>query len=308
MNAIPYLDAAALRDLGYAAAAEALDSALRGGLEPAEDLRRVPTPFGDGELLLMPSQAGHALGVKLVTVAPRNPARGLPRIQGVYVLFDRATAAPVAIADGAAVTNLRTPAVSMVVARRWLPDRPVHVVVIGAGPQGRAHCEALRAIAPGRVASLTLVARSAPDAADPWFDETDVRAASPGELPGLLAAADLVVCATTSEEPLFDAGLVRDGSLVVAIGSHTPDARELQAALLGRSQVVVEDPATALREAGDVVLAVGEGALAPEELVALTDVVRGRVPLAGDRPVVFKTTGMSWEDLVVVSAAWDKRI
>jgi len=39
----------------------------------------------------MPSQTSRAAGVKVVTVAPGNPARGQPRIQAVYLLFDAAT-------------------------------------------------------------------------------------------------------------------------------------------------------------------------------------------------------------------------
>ena len=89
---------------------------------------------------------------------------------------------------------------------------------------------------------------------------------------------------------------------MIAVGSHEPDARELEAALLGRATVVVEDVATALREAGDVVLAIAEGALDASDVVPVRDVVTGAVTLPADRPVVFKSVGMSWQDLVVAEA------
>lgn len=89
---------------------------------------------------------------------------------------------------------------------------------------------------------------------------------------------------------------------MIAIGSHEPDAREVDGALCRRATVVVEDPATALREAGDVVLGIAEGALDPDELVPMRDVVTGRVELPLDEPLLFKGVGMSWEDLVVASA------
>jgi ornithine cyclodeaminase/alanine dehydrogenase-like protein (mu-crystallin family) len=114
---------------------------------------------------------------------------------------------------------------------------------------------------------------------------------------------DLICCCTTSREPLFDSARVADGATVVAIGSHERDAREVDGVLAGRATVVVESRATALREAGDVILAVGEGALREDALVELADVVRGGV--AVDRaagPVFFKSTGMAWEDAVVASA------
>jgi ornithine cyclodeaminase len=117
-----------------------------------------------------------------------------------------------------------------------------------------------------------------------------------------LRTADVVVCATSAREPLFDAGLIADAAVVIAVGSHEPDARELPAALCARATVVVEDPDAALREAGDVVLAITDGALRADDLVPMRDVVTAAVRPDPARPLVFKSTGMSWEDLVVAEA------
>jgi ornithine cyclodeaminase/alanine dehydrogenase-like protein (mu-crystallin family) len=109
------------------------------------------------------------------------------------------------------------------------------------------------------------------------------------------------VCATTARRPLFDGNLVRDGVCVVTVGSHEPDARELDPELLARATVVVEDSATALREAGDVILAVREGRLREDALVELADLIRaGEIQLSG-APRVFKSVGMPWQDLVVAT-------
>ena len=116
-----------------------------------------------------------------------------------------------------------------------------------------------------------------------------------------MGSADIVVCATSASQPLFDGALVRDSACVVAMGSHEPGARELDDALMARAQVVVEDRGTALREAGDVIQAVAHGALAEEALVPLADVVAGRAAVAEDRPRVFKCVGMSWQDLAVAA-------
>jgi ornithine cyclodeaminase/alanine dehydrogenase-like protein (mu-crystallin family) len=115
-----------------------------------------------------------------------------------------------------------------------------------------------------------------------------------------VTTADLVVCATTSARPVLAGGLVPDHACVVAVGSHEPDRRELDEQLMSRAMVVVEDRTTAVREAGDVVLALGRG-LAYESLVRLTDLVHGDVPVDLTRPRVFKSVGMSWQDLVVAA-------
>jgi ornithine cyclodeaminase/alanine dehydrogenase-like protein (mu-crystallin family) len=117
-----------------------------------------------------------------------------------------------------------------------------------------------------------------------------------------VADADLVVCATTAREPLFDGATVADRATVVAIGSHEPAAREVDERLAGRATVVVESRTAALREAGDVIAAVDAGALEPDDLVSLGALVRGEATVAPDRPRLFKSTGMAWEDLVVAAA------
>jgi ornithine cyclodeaminase len=120
-----------------------------------------------------------------------------------------------------------------------------------------------------------------------------------------VARADIVACCTTARTPLFDGSLLPATATVVAVGSHEPDAREVDGSTVGRSTVVVEAASAALREAGDVVLAVQEGALEPGALVGLADVVRGRVQLPPGRPRLFKSVGMAWEDLVVAAAHYE---
>jgi ornithine cyclodeaminase len=230
----------------------------------------------------MPSEAGPHVGVKIAAVAPGNPRIGLPRVQALYLLLDAETLAISAILDGAALTTLRTPAVSVAAIRPALPARPLNVVVYGRGPQAAAHVDTLAAVA--ELACVTVVGR--------------------GDDPGsALGAADVIVCATTATEPLFESRRVKDDAIVIAVGSHEPDVRELDSALMARSQVIVEDVATALREAGDVVQAVAGGALVETDLVSMRAVVTGAVAPATDRPVCFKSSGMAWEDLAVASAA-----
>jgi hypothetical protein len=68
----------------------------------------------------------------------------------------------------------------------------------------------------------------------------------------------LVVCATNSRPAPVRRQLIPDRACVVAVGARQPERRELDADLLGRASVVVEDVSTALREAGDVIQAIAE--------------------------------------------------
>jgi ornithine cyclodeaminase/alanine dehydrogenase-like protein (mu-crystallin family) len=291
---VRFLDADSVAALGPAAAVEAIRTTLQGGFDPATDPARVSVDLANGQLLLMPSESSAAAGVKVVAVAPHNPARGLSRVQATYLLFEPDTLALRAVLDGTALTTLRTPAVSVAAVLGHLPDRPLRVVAIGAGPQATGHVSTLAAVRP--LQEATYLVR------DPSRAPMDALALGSSAADDVLRTADVVVCATSARTPVFDSTLVADGAVVVAVGSHEPDARELDAALLGRATVVVEDVATALREAGDVVLAVAEGSLTTDQLVPMAAFVTGAVTAPADRPLVFKSVGMSWQDLVVAEA------
>jgi ornithine cyclodeaminase/alanine dehydrogenase-like protein (mu-crystallin family) len=298
------IDADAVVACSRQAAVDAIDVALASGVDPADDLSREIVPLHAGQFLLMPSErspSGAHVGIKVATVAPDNPARGLPRIQASYLLFDAETLALRAVLDGTALTTLRTPAVSVAAIRpRLLADTgPLRLAVVGAGPQAHGHVATLAAALPvaRSLASVAHLVRD-PDRVPP-SDGADVVALGSTRSDHLIRTADVIVCATSARAPLFDADLVADTAVVVAIGSHEPDVREVSAALCSRATVVVEDVTTALREAGDVVLAVHEGALRPQDLVPMREVVTGRVIPDPDRPLLFKGVGMSWQDLAI---------
>jgi ornithine cyclodeaminase/alanine dehydrogenase-like protein (mu-crystallin family) len=281
------------------AAIDSLEAALAAGLDPSADPPRDVIDTRRGQLLLMPSEIADRVGVKIVSVAPGNVGLGLSRIQGMYLLMDAETLAPVALLDGIAITSLRTPAMSAVAVRHLAAADASRLVVFGTGPQAWGHVEALRAVRP--VTEVVVVGRDA-GRAQSFADRltgTGVRATLGS--PDAVADADLVVCATTSGDSLFDGRLIQDRSCVVAVGSHEPDRRELDAQLLGRASVVVEEVATALREAGDVVLAVAAGALDPTRMVTVSDLVTGRASVDPTLPSVYKSVGMAWQDLVVAT-------
>jgi ornithine cyclodeaminase/alanine dehydrogenase-like protein (mu-crystallin family) len=274
---IPYIDAAEVgRRLSPLAAVDALEAALRSGLEPEQEPDRSVIDVPGGQMLVMPSAAAARPVVKLLTVG------GEPRVQGLCLAFDAASLAPVALLDGIAVTNLRTSAVSALAVRQLAAPDARRLLVFGRGPQARVHVEAVSAVRP--IAHVDMLGRD-----DAGRDE-------------LVAAADVICCCTTAREPLFDGGLVADHATVVAIGSHEPDAREVDDMLVARSTVVVESTASALREAGDVILAIRSGALDPQRLISLRALVNGEQAPEPSGPRLFKSTGMAWEDAVTVDA------
>ncbi|MFJ7068674.1 ornithine cyclodeaminase family protein [Streptomyces sp. NPDC101115] len=301
------LDAPAVaRLLTPGGAVEALAEVLREGLDPEDCPPRTAVPVPAGELLLMPAASASWAGVKVAGVAPGNPALGLPRITGSYLLLDGPTLRPLAVIDGAALTSLRTPAVSALAIRHLTaPGRPSRLVLFGSGPQAYGHLEAVLAVR--EVTEAVVVGRDQERAARLVAHARDlgVPKARTGGAEDV-AEADLVVCCTTARTPLFDGRLVAPGATVVAVGSHEPDARETDSALVRRAAVYVESRAVAAREAGDLLIPEAEGAVGPGHIAGnLAELVTGRAaPPDKETPRLFKSVGMAWEDLAVAVALY----
>jgi ornithine cyclodeaminase len=258
-----------------AAAMDAIASALQNGLDPEADPPRSIAGAPAGQILMMPASTDRYAGIKVVTVTPDHD----PRIQGVYILLDGVSLTPIAMLDGIALTSMRTPAVSAVAADRLATPHASRLVVFGKGPQARGHIEAMRRIR--RISTVDVIGR--------------------GDDPSAVRNADIVCCCTTARTPLFDSRLLKEDATVVAVGSHEPEAREVDEHLVTTATVVVESRASAMREAGDII----QAGVQPDALGNLAELVRGDLTIAPDQPRLFKSTGMAWEDLVVAALAYE---
>jgi ornithine cyclodeaminase/alanine dehydrogenase-like protein (mu-crystallin family) len=272
---------------------------LRVGVEP---------PGTDGVLLAMPSAVAEprALGAKIVSVFRGNAARGLPTITSIYVLSDYQTGAPLAIMDGSYLTAIRTAAGSAV-ATQALARHDVRTLgVFGTGVQARFHVETIRRVrAPERV---LVTATSGPKASAlvDWVTAATGLAASVATAEEA-SAADIVAACTTSPTPVVIDAAVRDGAHINAVGAFTPGTRELPSSLMGRARVVLDTRVAGLAEAGDVLLAVRDGALALTDVAGeLGEVLLGN--LDGRRSdaeiTIYKSVGAAFLDAATARLAF----
>ncbi len=284
-----------------------LERVLLQGFDPEKDGVRSRLTTQRGQLLLMPSSSARYTGTKLLTISPANASTSLPVIQGLYVLFSGADQRPLAVLDGTGVTNLRTPAVSALGAQRLVSTGGKHLLVFGTGQQAWQHIKALTLVL--ELTHVEIVGRNEQAAA-----QLAARAAAKGIKATVgtsesTAKADLIVCCTGSSTPLFDGASVKDNAVVIAIGSHEPNSRELDDTLMSRATIYVESLVNSRREAGDVILALASGAIAsPTSLNTLAELVQGRIRPQLDRPAVFKTTGMPWQDLAVAAGVYEAHL
>ena len=299
MKHLPSIDAT---DIANAVSMRAAIGALREAFatHPAH-IARSAYPAAGGDLLVMPAVDDRAAGIKLLMVQPRNVDRGEPVIQGTYVLFDADAGAPVALLDGAALTSLRTPAVSAVATDALSRLDARSLGIIGSGPQCIGHAEAMLCVRPG-LDTIVIASRSPANsgAAIATIGDDRVIAGTYGDA----ASCDIVCTATRATEPLVTAAMVRPGAHINAVGAYRPDMRELAGDVIGQSTVVVDELDAAHDEAGDLIRAAAEGWSWDRVAGDLADVCAGRVARRGtDEITLFKSVGLAFEDLVIARLA-----
>lgn len=313
---IPYFDAEAVRAaVPFDRAIRAIEDGLLGSVDPELDSPRLFSPAPDGEFLIMPSEGARNSGVKAATIAPKNPVRGLEKIQGIYILFDSDTLAPLATMDGAELTAIRTPATTLAAVRHIAQAAPEderigngpHVLVFGAGVQALNHIRAARAVFADATFSVVgkRTHRVAELAATLAAEGIKVQDAS-GEMEAAVAAADVVLCVTSSPEPLFDGSLPRDGAIIASVGQHGLDAREVDATLVLRSDVVVEGRASSWRESGNLIPARSVEEWQEIEPINLKELVAGKLVRRPGTCCLYTGVGMAWEDLITAAVVYEE--
>jgi ornithine cyclodeaminase len=262
----------------------------------------VPLPRGD--LLLMPGvrEGGSGSSVKLVTILPDNAARGVPTVQAVVVWFDGETGTPMAVLDGTTVTAMRTGAASGVATRLLArPDAAV-LAMLGSGGQAAWQVRAVLATRPireVRVFSRDAAARARFVAVMARELGDGVRVAASGSARDAVGEADVVCCATTSSQPVFDAEWLRPGAHVNAVGAFRLGMVELPPELFARAALVaVDSREAALAEAGDLVAAIEGGHLAEDAFVEIGSIGREWVATRDPEAItVFKSVGLAIQDV-----------
>lgn len=303
---VRYVGATELAELvPFMDAVEALRAAFHERDGAASPLRTQVT-LPQGELLFMPSFATAGVGVKLVAIQPENPARGLPFIQGVFVLFSGRTLRPEVVIDGSALTTLRTAAVSALATRHLAREDAARLVVFGAGVQATAHVAAMCAVRPVEHVSIVDPNDARAQALVSALRERGMDAVRSTAV--AVSNADLICTCTTSPQPVFAGRDAPGGVHINAVGAYKHDRRELDSDVLARATIVVDNREAALAEAGDLLMAISEGSLRPSAIAGdLSDVVRGAIRRrTAEELTVFKSVGLALEDLVVARAAYGR--
>lgn len=266
-------------------------------------LRRALTiPDSTNQLLIMPGSlpAPAVIGVKLVSIFPHNQnAHNLPTIQGQVLLFDAENGTPLALVEAATLTAIRTAAASGAATRELANPEAGCLALLGYGVQAHTHLAAMSTVRPIHEVRIW---GPDPDKAHAFAEEHGgdwkIEAAQTPE--EALAGADLVCAVSAASDPIIRSDAISPGCHINLVGAHTANAREADSATMARARIFTEISEFALIEAGDILIAMADGAVFESELIEIGAVISGKQPgrLSVDDVTVYKSLGNTAQDLI----------
>lgn len=290
-------------DLGVASYkdyVEALRAAFQG--EVTAPHRFVAENAAHTTLLIMPAWDKAFTGIKTVTVKTDNGPLNLPTVQGSYLLIDNATGAPVAVMDGTELTRRRTAAASALAADYLARKDASTLLLVGAGALAPHFARAHAAVRPIK---KVLVYNRTPGKAEA------VAAAVGGEvvthLQDAMEEADIITGITSATGPVIKGDWVKPGTHIDLVGAYKPEARETDGAAVGMARVFVDTREGALHEAGDLLMAQGEGHFKWADIQGdLFELTRGSMlgRKTDAEVTLFKSSGTALEDLAAAAMVY----
>ncbi len=302
----------ALRHLALGAAVQPLRSVMRLEVRPGllgllgmmPGQVAVPPPAAAGpDPDAAPGAPPHdsVAGIKVVSIFPGNREHGDESHFGAVLLFETETGRPIAHLDAAALTAIRTAAVTAVATRLLARGEAGDLALLGAGVQARTHLAALREV---RELRRVRVWSRRPETARQFAAEESARHGLPVEAApsaaAAVAGADLVCTVTSSREPVLAGEWLSPGTHVNAVGSSVASARELDSAAVARARLFVDRRESTINESGDYLVPLREGLIAEDHIQGeIGDLLLGRIPgrRSAGEITLFKSLGLAVEDL-----------
>jgi ornithine cyclodeaminase len=257
---------------------------------------------GEATLLLMPSwRAGDLVGVKVATVFASNQSRGVPSVNAQYLLLSGQTGEFLAALDGRALTLLRTAAVSALAANILAPRDAQTLLLVGTGALIPYLAQGHTAVR--KYASIKVWGRDGRKAAASaeQLERYGLHARVAEDLESAVRSADVISCATMSEQPLVQGRWLKPKTHLDLVGGYRPAMREADDDCV-RNAFVVTDTLTALDECGDLRTPIDGGALDASAVIPLDRLLRDNPLQQTTRSTVFKSVGVALADLA--AAQW----
>lgn len=265
-----------------------------------------------GGLAFMPCYMGKTgnFGAKILSVFPGNGAQGYPSHQGYVMLFEGEHGRPVAMADAAAITEVRTAAASAA-ATDLLARRDSHrLAIVGSGAQARSHLEAMCQVRDIKEVTVWSYHRE-----NAWKFVKEMeknysqRFRVCETVEEAVREADIVCTVSRTREPIVKASYIRPGTHINAVGTCSPVSREVDSDLVAASRLYVDQVEACMAESGEYLIPLKEGKITESHIVgSIGGVVNRKVPARQNEEEItlFDSLGLAVEDLICAEYLYRK--
>ena len=264
--------------------------------------RRVALPGSGLNVMFAGAPEIGALGLKAYSVA-RSGARFYT------MLFDPESGELLSIMQSDKLGQLRTGAASGVATKYLAREDATTLGIYGAGWQAESQLEAIAAVKKlDRIIIHSRTEESRKAFAEKMGERLGLEIETT-HAPEEPAAQDIVVTVTSSVEPILQGEWLKPGAHVNAAGSNFLFKTEIDRDVVNRASLVTMDSREELGlEAGNLLQAVETGAVLPEAIRELGQVIAGQ--LEGRRSpediTLFVSQGLALEDLGAARLVYDR--
>jgi len=275
--------------------------------ETKQLLRSIIT-LSEGRMFgVMPGAMGAqaAFGAKLISVFHGNFDRGVPSHQGLVILFEPQSGAPVCVLDAGEITAIRTAAASAVATDALARMDAVRLALLGYGEQAQTHARAISRVR--KLESITVWGRSL-DRAHAFANKMQSELSMPIDAaPDVRAAvtdADIICTLTSASEPILKGAWVRPGTHLNLVGSSYAGPAEVDNDLVAHSRFIADSREGVLQQGGEFLRAKKAGLIGDDHIVAeIGQVLSGDIPgrRSDDEITAYKSLGHVVQDL---ASAW----
>lgn len=250
---------------------------------------------------------GAGFGAKIISIFPSAAAHGSSH-QGVIILFDRTSGAPVCVIDASEVTAIRTAAASAAATDALARPDARRLAILGTGEQARHHIAAIRHIR--SLDEVRIWGRSrekAGELADRVADDLGLEPHMAASVAEAVGGADIICTLTGAAEPILFNAQVAGGTHINAVGSSRAGPSEIDEALVARSRFVPDHREGVLAQGAEYLHAHAAGLVTEAHVLPeIGHIFAGAVPgrLAASDVTIYKSLGSIVQDLACAAWLW----
>ena len=268
----------------------------------------IDIPKFSGQSLYMPAyvEGIDSIGIKIVSVFPKNVNMGIPSVPAKMILLDGKTGEVCCIMDGTYLTQLRTGAGSGAATDVLAIKDAQKGALIGTGGQAECQLEAMLTV---RNLKLVKVFDMDLERAHEFCIEMSRKFAEFGTEISVakttreaIENADIITTVTTSKIPVIDGQYLKKGAHINAVGSYTPVMQEIdEYTMKNADKVFVDSKDAVLSESGDLIIPIDKGIIDIGRVNGeIGEVLLGKIEgRKNDNEItLYKTVGIAVMDVV----------